>query len=516
MRCAEPVRIIEIIRMTESGHSQRQIAASAKCAKSTVGEVQRRCRERSLTYAQAEGMSNDDLKVLLYPDSFGRQSVKPEPNWEEIHSRLLDKDNRVNLQYIWEEYRSDTPEGLGYSQFCRRYEQWRVATGKEVVMAREREPGRELFVDWMGDTLSCVIDSSTGEVHKAHFFVATLGDSSYPYVEAFPDEKQDKWLIANVHALEWIGGVPRVIVPDNLKSAITKPNYYDPKFNPAYWEFAKHYSVAVIPARIRKPKDKAVVESSVGWLETWLLEWLRGKQFFSFEELNSAIRQRLLELVKRPFQKRPGSREEVFLKVDKPALRPLPKTRYQHAEYALRRVPDNYHVEYDGFYYSVPHTMHKQQVTLRVSGTAVEIINDNRERVVVHMRRYSGSRYVTVRGHMPKNHQYQSDRDRFDGARYRQWAANIGENTAIAIETMLTAQHVEETAYRSCMGVLQMSKTYGAGRLEAACQKARSMNSCTYTTIKNILKNAQDKLPPPARPKPTPAHDNLRGPASFM
>jgi hypothetical protein len=199
-------------------------------------------------------------------------------------------------------------------------------------------------------------------------------------------------------------------------------------------------------------------------------------------------------------------------------------------------VPDNYHVEYDGFYYSVPYTMHKQRVTLRVSGTGVEIINDNRERVALHMRRYFGSRYVTVREHMPKNHQYQRDRDRFDGARYRAWAANIGENTHAVIETMLSAQHVEETAYRSCMGVLQMSKTYGRQRLEAACQKARAMNSCTYTTIKNILGNAQDKvplngppygdgqlnhdihdlMPEPARPKPTPAHENLRGPAAFV
>jgi transposase len=502
--------------MTEKGHSQRQIALSAKCAKSTVGEVQRRSREQGLTYLQAEGMTNDELKTLLYPASFGRQGVKPEPDWEEKHARLTDNENRANLQYIWEEYRSGDPEGLGYSQFCRRYEKWRVATGKEVVMVREREPGRELFVDWMGDTLYCVTDPGTGEIHKAHFFVATLGDSSYPYVEAFLDEKLDNWLLAHVHAFEWIGGVPRVIVPDNLKSAVTKPNYYDPKLNPAYWELAKHYGVAVIPARIRKPKDKGAVESSIGWLETWLLEWLRGKQFFSFEELNCAIRERLRELAVRPFQKRPGSREEVFTCVDKPALRPLPQARYEHVDWALRRVPDNYHVEYDGFYYSVPYTIHKQQVTLRASGTAVEIINDNRERVALHTRCYCGSRYVTVRGHMPKNHQYQHDRDRFDAARYRQWAVNIGEHTSAVIETMLTAQHVEETAYRSCMGVLQMTKTYGVERLEAACQKARAMNSCTYTTIKNILKNAQDTVQVPAPRKPTPVHENLRGPKSFV
>ncbi len=195
------------------------------------------------------------------------------------------------------------------------------------------------------------------------------------------DEKLDKWILAHIHAFEYMGGVPRVVVPDNLKSAVTKPNHYDPKVNPAYWELAKHYNIGVIPARVREPRDKASVESGVGWLETWLLEWLRGKQFFSFAELNTAIAMRLQELVKRPFQKRPGNRESVFLQVDKPALRALPATRFENADYVTRRVPSNYHIEYDGFYYSVPHTMYKQQVTVRATSEKVEIISDNRERV---------------------------------------------------------------------------------------------------------------------------------------
>ncbi len=228
MRWTEAMRITEILRMTEQGYGQREIASSARCAKSTVGEVQRRARESGVSYAQAEGMRNDELRALLYPGSY-RRDEKPEPEWEPIHERLTEKSSRVNLQFIWEEYRGSKPGGLSYSQFCKRYERWRERTGKEVVMAREREPGRELFVDWMGDTLPCVIASGTGEVYTAHFFVATLGDSSFPYVEAFPDEKLDKWLMAHVHAFEYIGGVPRVVVPDNLKDAVTKPSYYDPK-----------------------------------------------------------------------------------------------------------------------------------------------------------------------------------------------------------------------------------------------------------------------------------------------
>jgi Transposase and inactivated derivatives len=511
MRCEDPVRIMEILRLWEQGHSQREIAASAKCAKSTVGEVQRRCRENGLMYAEASKMTNDAIRARLYPTA-AAWNAKREPDWETVHRRLV-ANRRLNLQYIWEEYRLTEPEGLGYSQYCRRYLMWREKTGKEVVMAREREPGKELFVDWMGDTLACVADPATGELMKAHFFVAVLGDSSYPYVEAFPDEEEESWLLGHVRALEWMGGVPRVIVPDNCKTAVTKPEYYDPKLNPAYWELAKHYDVAVIPARIRKPKDKAPVEGSVGWMETWLLEWLRGQRFLSFDELNRAIRKRVGELVKRPFQKRVGSRMSVFEEVDSPALRPLPAIRYEHAEFVTRRVPDNYHVEYDGFYYSVPFGLYKQKVMLRVTATMIEIINEDRERVALHPRRKSGSRYVTNTAHMPKKHQYQFESDRRDGGSYRQWAGTIGENTLFVIDAMLRARHTEESAYRSCMGVLQMGKKHGNDRLESACGQARMMGNPTYTTVKNLILNPS---PPCKTAKPLPVHENLRNPAEFV
>ena len=513
MRCEEPVKIIEILRLIKEGYSQREIAASVKCGKSTVGEIERRCGEYGMTYERASAMTDDAIKATLYPDSFG-QPAKPGPDWENIHKRL-ESHKRLNLQYVWEEYRATSPEGLSYSQFCRRYRKWQDETGKHVIMAQNREPGRELFVDWIGDTLPCVVDGITGEMFEAHFFVAVLGDSGYPYVEAFPDEKQDKWLLGHVHALEWIGGVPRVIVPDNCKTAVSRPGYYDPKINPAYWEFAKHYDVAVIPARIREPRDKASVESAVGFLETWLLEWLRGQQFFGFEALNIEIQQRVRELAARPFKRRIGSRFSVYEQIDKPALRPLPASRYEQAEYAVRRVPDNYHVDYGGFYYSVPYILHKQKVTLRVTAQTIEITNANRERVAIHQRRFTGSRYVTKRAHMPENHRYQADKARFDGAKYRQWAKSVGENTYKVIDAMLRAQYVEETAYRACMGILQATKQYGCDRVESACAKAGALGSCTYTTVINILKNSQDQLPAAQQSHAIPVHENIRGAASF-
>ena len=262
-------------------------------------------------------------------------------------------------------------------------------------MVQNHEPGQELYVDWMGDTLDCVCDPATGQLQTAHFFVAALGCSGYPYVEAFPDEGVENWLAGNIHALEYIGGTPGKVIPDNCKTAVTKSNYYDPRFNPAYWEMAKHYGIAVIPARVRKPRDKSVVEGSIGWLETWLLEWLRGQRFFSFAELNREIVKRVKDLAERRFQERPGSRASVFRELDKPALRPLPLVRFECAAYITRRVPDNYHVEYEGFYYSVSYTLYKQEVTIRATASTVEIINANRERVALHQRRHSGSRYVT-------------------------------------------------------------------------------------------------------------------------
>jgi len=511
MRCLDQVKILEILRLWEEGHSQRDIGISVKCGKSTVGDIQRRCREQGLGYEEAQKLTNAEIKERLYP-ALTSMPIKNDPEWKDIHSRLK-AHRRLNLQYIWEEeYRVANPDGLSYSQFCRRYHQWREKTGKEVVMVQEREPGKELFVDWMGDVLPCVVDPSTGEMIEAHFFVSTLGDSSYPYVEAFPDEKQASWTAAHIHAFEWIGGTPRVVVPDNTTTAITKPDYYDPKLNPAYYELARHYNVAVIPARIRKPRDKSPVESGIGWLETWLVEWLRGKHFLSFDELNREIIKRVKKLAKREFKLRAGSRESIFELVDKPALRPLPSSRFEYAEYAFRRVPDNYHVEWNSRYYSVPYTLYRQQVTLRVTANVIEIINDNRERVALHQISNSGSRYITNPAHMPKNHKHQWEFNKKDSGDYRSWAKTVGTNTFSLIDTMLNAQHVEETAYKSCMGVLQFGRKYDNEQLENACAKAIKIGSPTYTTVKNIMK----KIVPTEKVNPLPDHENLRDPHEFV
>ena len=350
MRCIGIVSILEIMRLWEQGFSQREIATSVNCGKTTVGEIQRRCRETKLGYSEATGMTNGAIRARLYPPKTvaAVSTKKTNPDWEATHT-WLKAGKRRNIRYAWEEYRLQNPEGLGYSQYCKRYHQWREATGKTVTMVQNHEPGKEMFVDWMGDTMDCVMDPATGQFQTAHFFVAAMGYSGYPYVEAFPNEESESWLVAHVHAFEHINGLPCVVIPDNCKTAVTKPNYYDPALNPAYLDLARHYGIAIIPARVRKPKDKAVVEGSISWLETWLLEWLRGQRFFSFAELNCEIVKRMKVLADRPFQERPGSRAKDFDEIDKPALRPLPKEQFEQARYVTRRVPDNYHVEYENY-----------------------------------------------------------------------------------------------------------------------------------------------------------------------
>lgn len=515
MRCLDFMKITEILRLKEMNlFTYRDIADSTGCSKTTVGDILKRCKECGLTYEAAKSMTQDQINSLIYPDSFGPKQVKDEPDWEAIHAKLQ-ASHKINLLYIWEnDYRPEHTDGYSYSRFCAKYVAWKKATGKKVVLPQEREPGKELFIDWIGDTLPCVTDYCTGEVYEAHFFVTTLGDGSYPFVEAFPDETQLNWNQGHIDALEWYGGLPKVFVPDNCKTAVVHTNLYKPELNHAYRDLARHYGIAIIPARIVKPRDKATVESSVGWLETWLLEWLKDKLYFSFDELNHDIRERVLELSKRDFKHREGSRESVFLALDKPCLRPLPKEPFESfITKPVKRVPNNYHVEYDKFYYSVPYKYYDQPVVIHAFAKKIEIFTDGGDRIAIHQRRFSGKRYVTITEHMPANHQAVVEFRSYDGKFYRSKALSIGFYAARFVDILLESVDFEEQAYRSCMAVINFSRTYGNVRVERACEKAIDLNSVTYTTLKNILKNGQESQPAAVNPDadtPTPYHENLR------
>lgn len=515
MRCLETMKVTEILRLRDMELNLRDIASAVGCSKTTVGEILNRCKNCGLTYEEAVKLSSKRINELIYPDSFGRKQSKDEPDWESIYTRLTSS-RRINLLYIWEqEYRNDNPDGYSYSYFCAKFNEWKDSTGKKVVLPQEREPGKELFIDWIGDTLPCVTDYDTGVVHEAHFFVTTLGDSSYPFVEAFPDETQINWNQAHIDAFEWYGGLPKILKPDNCKTAVIHTNLYDPEINHSYRDLARHYQLAIIPTRVRKPRDKATVESGVGWLETWLLEWLKGKIYYSFTALNHDIKDRLLELVERPFQHRPGSRISNFLELDKPALRPLPKDPYEYYEtLQIKSVPNNYHVQCDTFYYSVPYSLYKKTVTIHAYAKKIEIFDDKGDRVAIHVRRFSGRKYVTDEQHMPTNHRAVREFNKYDGAHYRYRASNIGQYVLRFVDTLLKSVEFEEQAYKSCMAVINFSKQYGNIKVDNACKKALSLNSVNYTTLKNILKNNQDKKPVNVDQSdadtPTPNHENLR------
>ena len=512
MRCLDHMKVTEILRLSEMGYfTLREIAASVGCSKTTVGEILTRCKECGLTYADASAMTADRINELIYPESFGRKPVKGEPDWEAIHKELQ-KNPRRNLQYIWEEeYRPSNPDGYSYSRFCALYKRWKDRTGKQVVLPQEREPGKELFIDWIGDKLPCVVDSETGELHEAHFFVTTLGDSSYPFVEAFPDETQLNWNQAHIDALKWYGGVPKIFVPDNTKTAVVHTSLYTPELNHAYRELAKHYGVAILPARVRKPKDKPSVESGVGWLETWLLEWLKGKTYFSFEALNHDIRERVSELSKKAFKHRDGSRESIFEALDKPALRAFPKDDFESYETkTVLKVPNNYHVECSGFYYSVPFSYYRQTVILHIYAKRLEVYTPKGDCIAIHQRRFSGRRYVTITEHMPENHQFVVAQRGLDSKYYLRKAQDIGNETCDFVRGLLANVDFEEQAYKSCMSVISFSQKYGNERVNQACRKAIALKSVNYTTLKNILKNGQENMPCSDAELPTPYHENLR------
>ena len=511
MRRVEKMKIVDILRLAETGMGHRAIGSHAGCGKTTIGRLLQTCREKGITHEIAAKMPESELHATIYPESEkAKEKTLQEPDWRSISEEMA-KHPKLNLQFLWEEYREQYPDGKSYSWFCEHYRKYRKAAGREVSLYHERKAGELMEVDWMGVTLPCIVDAVTGEVSEAHFFVATIGYSLYPYVEAFPDEKESNWIRAHVNALAYYGGIPRIISPDNCKTAVKTPKYYEPTINSTYWELAQHYAVAIVPARVQKPKDKPAVEGGVGWLETWLLGKLRNQRFFSYAELNKAILKHLPELTGRAFTKREGSRYSEFIRIDKPALRPLPATKFEQADIKTKHVGDYYHIEYDGFHYSVPYTLHRQQVVLRATATTIEVLKGH-ERVASHMRRYNASegRYSTILSHMPPNHQAVHQSRKFDGQRYRNWAKAVGPNTLFVVDILLNSGKVEEQGYRACMGILQMTQKHDNERLEAACERARALGSPTYTTVKNILKNGVLDAAP-QKSKPTPNHENIRG-----
>jgi transposase len=498
-------KIKEVLRLKfELKLGDRQIARSCGINHNTVGDYMRRAKAAGLDrWPLPTELDDAAIEARLFPPRTALAPVRPAPDWATIHDELRSK--HVTLLLLWQEYKLANPDGYSYSRFCELYQDW---SGKlDVVLRQEHLAGEKLFVDYAGATVP-IIDSKTGEVQEASIFVAVLGASSYTYAEATWKQDLPCWIGSHIRALEFFQGSPALLVPDNLKNAVVRPCRYEPDLNPTYQEMAAHYGIAVIPARVRKPRDKAKVESGVLVVERWILAALRKRRFFSLAALNEAIHELLEKLNHRPFRKLEGSRATRFEKLDRPALRPLPSEPYVFAQWKSARVHIDYHIEVEKHYYSVPYALLHRQVEVRYTATMVEIFHRG-QRVATH-RRSSKPGHTTIDAHRPKSHQRYLE---WTPQRLVRWAATVGPFTAQVVDRILQSKPHPEQGFRSCLGILRLGNTYGTDRLEAAAQRACLNNACSYQSIKSILKTSLDRqaeLAPPPERAPL-FHSNVRG-----
>ena len=476
----------EILRLSALGLSLRNIEKSLHVSQHTIMKVQRRAKELSIVWPLDETFTDEVLEQQMFPKSTASKSTKRMPDYDYVRKELLR--NGVNKKLLWTEYLEECQrngdDALMYSQFCyyiQQNEQKRRAT-----MHIPRKPGQQIEVDWAGDPAE-IIDPYTGEITSAWIFVGVMTYSQYAFVEAFINEQQKTWITAHIHMYDFFGGVTPILVPDNAPTATNRKqsDKYEPVLIKSYEELAQHYNTAIIPARVRTPKDKPNAEGNVGHVSTWITAALRNEQFFSLAELNTAIRKKLKKYNDAPFQKKDGSRQQLFLEDEKPLLMSLPATRFELSELHTATVQFNYHIAVDKMYYSVPYQYIKDKVDVRMTDTTIEIFKNHR-RIASHKRLYGRpGQYSTVTEHMPQDHQKYLE---WNGDRFREWAETIGINTYKVVDCILTSGRIEQQSYRACMGLLKLAERQTPQKLENACAKAlKYSNSPSYKSIKNIL-----------------------------
>jgi transposase len=497
-------KIREILRLVWScNQSRRDTATACGVGKTTVDDTINRATAAGLSWPV--DIDDEALERLLYPSPLPASSRKlSQPDWQALHDQLA-KHKNLTLMLLWQEYKEGDPSGYQYSQFCERYRNWRKKLDRS--MRQEHRAGEKFFVDYSGQTVP-IVNAVTGEVLAAQMFVGVMGCSNQTYAEATWTQTLADWTGSHVRAFEFLGAVPHCIVPDNLLSAVSKACRYEPVLNPTYAELAEHYGAAIIPARVRHPKDKAKVEGGVLIAQRFILAGLRNRTFFSLAEANAAIRERLVLLNNRSFRKLPGCRQNRFEQLDRPAMQPLPSTPYQYAQWKKARVHIDSHVELKGHFYSVPHRLAKEQLDVRYTETTVECFSKGK-RVASHPRSFIQGQHTTTPEHMTKAHQEFAS---WTPQRIISWAGETGTATARVVENILSRRVYPEHGFRSCMGVISLAKRYSKERLEAACERALSINGITYRSIKSILENNLDQKALPAQMAlPAVSHENIRG-----
>jgi transposase len=502
-----PMRQVrEVLRLKHvCGHSGHQIAAMVGVSRYTVAEYLRRAAVVGITWPVPPELDDAALERKLFTPPFASpEAPRLQPEWTRIHAEL--RRPGVTLLLLWEEYRGARPEGYGYSRFCDLYSAWR---GRLSPTMRQTHPaGERLFVDYAGQTVP-VIDGATGEVRQAQVFVAALGASNFTYAEARWTQSLPDWIGCHVNALASFGGVARQIVCDNLKAGVTAACRYEPGISRTYQDMASHYGTAILPSRVRRPRDKAKVEVAVQVVQRWVLARLRHRRFFSLAELNTAIRELIATLNDRPMRHLATSRRALFEALEQPALLPLPSEPYIYAEWRRCRAGLDYHVEVHGHFYSVPYRLMRETIEARITDQTVELFHAG-VRVAAHQRNPRQHRHTTIPEHMPSAHRRYAD---WTPTRLLREAAAIGPATIALVERILTSKPHPEQGFRACLGILRLVRGYGPERLEAACQRGMDVGARSYGSVQSILRNGLDRA---YRPEPVPdelpvEHGNIRG-----
>ncbi len=498
-------KIREVLRLKfDAGLSDREIARATGSARSTVRECLRRAREAAIGWPLPEEFDEAALQVRLYRRNVPL-SRTPAPDFAKLQAEL--QRPGVTRLLLWQEYKAAHPDSWQYSVFCDQYRRW-LAT-QDIVLRQHHTPGEKCFVDYAGQTVD-IVDRHTGAVRAAQVFVAVLGASSYTYAEATWTQQLPDWLGSHVRALQFFGGSPRAIVPDNLKSAVVKAHRYEPELNPAYQDFAEHYGLAILPARVRKPRDKAKVEVAVQIVERWILARLRDRTFFSLAELNGAIRELLTALNTRPFKRRDGCRAQCFNEIERPALRALPERPYTFATWKKAKVHLDYHVEVERTYYSVPYRLIGKTVDVRLSAHTLEIFY-RQKLVAAHARANQRGHFTTTADHRPERHAAVIE---LTHERLSERALAVGPATAQVLTEQLHRRRHPEEALRASLGILRLARDFSPGQLEAAARRALDLKVYSYRAIRALIQT------PAATDSTQPAlaleHENVRGEKYFQ
>ncbi len=499
-------RVREVLRLRHAlGMSDRSIAQSLAIGKTTVGEYVCRAKVIGITWPVPEEIDDAELERRLFTaPSFEEKPKRPPLDWPRLHEEL--KRRGVTLMLLWLEYRANEPDGFGYSRFCGLYGDWRRSVS--ATMRQTHAAGEKLFVDFAGDTVA-VFDPLTGDTRQAHIFVSALGASNFTYAEARWSERLPDWIGVHVGALAAIGGVPKAVVCDNLKAGVTKASRYEPGVNRTYQDLATHYGFAILPTRVRKPRDKAKVEVAVQIVQHFVLARAQPALLLTPRSQYLAIRECVADLNAKIMRKLGKSRRELLETIERPALKALPSEPYRYAEWKRARVAPDYHVEIAGHFYSVPSRLIREVVEARITDTTIEIFYRG-TRVASHAFSPMRNRHTTIPEHMPSAHRRYAE---WTPARLMREAEKIGPATLALFEAIMRAKPHPEQGFRVCLGILRLAKGYGVERLDAACRRGNDIGARSYGSIASILKHGLDRAYREGQPPEGPPirHGNIRG-----